>query len=289
MQFYCVLPWGITHPVLSQSVMSDSAAQRTGAHQAPLSMAFPRQEHWSGLPFPAPGDLPNLGTGPASLVSLALAGGFLTTSATWEALGASWCHINLNVRAQTNLNLSYLWQCILVAEEWEMQLNFSFILPRTWYMALGIHGRTRKASAFIWSITLPSPNYDITRPKHKLNKRYMCTLNLLFYSQQSCASGVCHTLTPYYLAWYLGRLKSILVVGLLFIASTSTTTVKTQTRRTFLVLCLGNHFWPHIPFPTPATINHCLSYIILSSWESYICGAIQYVSVLLVIYVCIKI
>ena len=108
MQFYCVLPWGITHPVLSQSVMSDSAAQWTGAHQAPLSMAFPRQEYWSGLPFPAPGDLPSLGTGPASLVSPALAGGFLTTSGTWEALGASWCHINLNVRAQTNLNLSYL-------------------------------------------------------------------------------------------------------------------------------------------------------------------------------------
>ena len=30
----------------------------TVAHQAPLSMGFPRQEHWSGLPFPSPGDLP---------------------------------------------------------------------------------------------------------------------------------------------------------------------------------------------------------------------------------------
>ena len=36
------------------------------AHQAPLSMAFPRQEHWSGLPFPSPGDLPNPGIKPAS-------------------------------------------------------------------------------------------------------------------------------------------------------------------------------------------------------------------------------
>ena len=29
------------------------------AHQAPLSVGFPRQEYWSGLPFPSPGDLPN--------------------------------------------------------------------------------------------------------------------------------------------------------------------------------------------------------------------------------------
>ena len=32
----------------------------TVAHQAPLSMGFPRQEYWSGLPFPPPGDLPDL-------------------------------------------------------------------------------------------------------------------------------------------------------------------------------------------------------------------------------------
>ena len=43
--------------------------------QAPLSMAFPRQEYWSGLPFPPPGYLPDLGIKPASP---ALAGGFLT-------------------------------------------------------------------------------------------------------------------------------------------------------------------------------------------------------------------
>ena len=33
----------------------------TIAHQAPLSMGFSRQEYWSGLPFPSPGDLPNPG------------------------------------------------------------------------------------------------------------------------------------------------------------------------------------------------------------------------------------
>ena len=36
------------------------------AHQAPLSMAFPRQEYWSGLPFSSPGDLPNTGSEHAS-------------------------------------------------------------------------------------------------------------------------------------------------------------------------------------------------------------------------------
>ena len=36
------------------------------AHQAPLSMEFSRQEYWSGLPFPAPGDLPNPGIEPRS-------------------------------------------------------------------------------------------------------------------------------------------------------------------------------------------------------------------------------
>ena len=48
----------------------------TVAHQAPLSTGFPRQEHWSGLPFPSPGALPDPGIEPASP---ALAGGFFTT------------------------------------------------------------------------------------------------------------------------------------------------------------------------------------------------------------------
>ena len=58
----------------------------TVAHQAPLSLECPRQEYWSGLPFPSPGDLPDPGIEPMSLMFPALAGGFFTTSATWEAL-----------------------------------------------------------------------------------------------------------------------------------------------------------------------------------------------------------
>ena len=57
----------------------------TVAHQAPLSMGFSRQEYRSGLPCPLPGGLPNPGTEPTSLMSPALAVGFFTTRATWEA------------------------------------------------------------------------------------------------------------------------------------------------------------------------------------------------------------
>ena len=42
------------------------ATPRTVAHQAPLSMGFSRQEYWSGLPFPSPGDLPDPGIEPRS-------------------------------------------------------------------------------------------------------------------------------------------------------------------------------------------------------------------------------
>ena len=49
-------------------------------------MGFSRQELWSGLPCPPPGDLPKPGIEPMSLTSPALAGEFFTTRATWEAL-----------------------------------------------------------------------------------------------------------------------------------------------------------------------------------------------------------
>ena len=51
----------------------------TVAHQAPLSMGFSRQEYWSELPFPSPGDLPHPGIEPKSPASPALAVGFFTT------------------------------------------------------------------------------------------------------------------------------------------------------------------------------------------------------------------
>ena len=68
------------------SVTSDSfVTPWTVARQAPLSMGFPRQEYWRDLPLPPPGDHLDPGIKPASRVSPALAWGFCTTSATWEA------------------------------------------------------------------------------------------------------------------------------------------------------------------------------------------------------------
>ena len=57
------------HPavkVKSLSCVQLFATPWTIAHQAPLSMGFSKQEYWSGLPFPSPGDLPNPGIEPRS-------------------------------------------------------------------------------------------------------------------------------------------------------------------------------------------------------------------------------
>ena len=53
--------------VLNHSVVFDFETLWTVVHQAPLSMGFPRQEYWNGLPFLSPGDLPNPGIKPVSV------------------------------------------------------------------------------------------------------------------------------------------------------------------------------------------------------------------------------
>ena len=69
----------------------------TVARRAPLSMGLSRQEYWSGLPCPPPGDLPDPGIQLLSLLSPALVGGFFTTSTT----------------SGSNLDSSYsTWPCI---------------------------------------------------------------------------------------------------------------------------------------------------------------------------------
>ena len=66
--------------VLNRSVVSDSVIPWTVAHQTPLSMGFPWQEYWSGLPFPPPQGLPNPGIKPTFPASAVLAGGLFTTA-----------------------------------------------------------------------------------------------------------------------------------------------------------------------------------------------------------------
>ena len=64
--------------------VSDSEIPRTIVRQDPLFMEFSRQEYWSGLPCPPPGELPDPGIEP--MVSPALAGRFFNYCATWEGL-----------------------------------------------------------------------------------------------------------------------------------------------------------------------------------------------------------
>ena len=63
-----------------------------------LPVGFSRQVHWNGLPCPPPRDLPDPGIEPTSFMSPAPAGGFFTTSTTWEAqdVGVYTCPKGLN-------------------------------------------------------------------------------------------------------------------------------------------------------------------------------------------------
>ena len=69
----------------------------TVAHQAPMSMGFSRQEYWSGLLFPSPGDLPYPGIEPTTPASPALAGGFFTTKPPIELQCAHQALTNLQL------------------------------------------------------------------------------------------------------------------------------------------------------------------------------------------------
>ena len=83
----------------------------TVARQAPLSMGFPRQEYWNGLPFPSPGDLPGPGIEPESP---AMAHGFFTT----EPQGSPFKHkpngyLMLRFRANANFQKTEIIQTML--------------------------------------------------------------------------------------------------------------------------------------------------------------------------------
>ena len=72
-------PQGPAHVVRSLGCVRLFVTPWTVGRQAPLSMGFSRQEYWSGVPSPSPGDLPDPEIRPESPVSPALAGGFFTT------------------------------------------------------------------------------------------------------------------------------------------------------------------------------------------------------------------
>ena len=73
--------------VKSLSHIRLSTTPWTVARQAPLSMGFSRQEYWGGLPFPSPGDRPDPGTEPTSLMPPVLVGGFFNTAPAGKPQG----------------------------------------------------------------------------------------------------------------------------------------------------------------------------------------------------------
>ena len=83
--------WITSHPVSDKEYVGIAlsrvrllATSWTAAYQAPPSMGFSRQEYWSGVPLPSPGDLPDPGIEPTSVSGIA--GRFFTDGATSEAL-----------------------------------------------------------------------------------------------------------------------------------------------------------------------------------------------------------
>ena len=77
--------------LVAQSCLTLFVISRTVAHQASLSMEFSRQEYWSGLPFPSPGDLPDPGIKPGSPVSPALQADFLPSESPGKPCRTETC------------------------------------------------------------------------------------------------------------------------------------------------------------------------------------------------------
>ena len=78
----------------------------TVAHQASLPMRLPRQEYWSGLPFPSPGDLSDPGIKPMTLGSPAWPGGFFTTAPPGKTFIAPWGKGKSKQREQVDMPCS---------------------------------------------------------------------------------------------------------------------------------------------------------------------------------------
>ena len=112
----------------------------TETHQAPLSMGFSRQEYWSGLPFVSPGDLPDPGIKPVSLMSPASACRFFTTSATWEAHILQYIYTESHHVVHRNLHGVVCQLCLSQAGK---KIKFA-IVQETWNIVFLIAHRWRK-------------------------------------------------------------------------------------------------------------------------------------------------
>ena len=112
--------------------------------QALLSMEFSRQEYWSGLWFPPPGDLPDPGIEPVSLASPALAGSFFTNYATWQALlcmlnrsqllfyDSKLFHRRRREKWTPACCLSFTWLCLMSSAGAPYEFLYKVEIPVVW-------------------------------------------------------------------------------------------------------------------------------------------------------------
>ena len=103
---------------------------RTVAHQAPLSMGSSRQEYWRGRLCPPPGDLPDPGIKPTSLMFPALVSRFFTTRATWKAhIMTQW---SVKAKRTSRSPPIYCIRTLVAVKNTQMFVLFHLIFPFVW-------------------------------------------------------------------------------------------------------------------------------------------------------------
>ena len=123
---------GVCAVLSSFSYVRLFATPWTVAHQTPLSMGSSRQECWSVLPFPFPGDLPNPGIKPMSHVSPTLAGGFFSTEPPGKPMSRIRDPIQLqfsSVQFSSVLSLSHV---LLFATPWNAACQSCLSITNSW-------------------------------------------------------------------------------------------------------------------------------------------------------------
>ena len=128
----------------------------TVAHQAPLFMEFSRQEYWSGLPFPPPGDLPDPGIEPGSPVSPALAGRFFTTEPPGKQRSQRYLFKEMKLLAgkfytiyKRSSNIPFILNGIFCKKEHKIKeyLGYIYISPHLWFKSpIGIFHKIKPES-----------------------------------------------------------------------------------------------------------------------------------------------
>ena len=144
------------------SVVSDSVTPSTVAHQVPLSGGFPRQEYWSGLPFPPAGDLPNPGIEPVSFASPTLAGEFFTTAPLGKPHNSSENLLN------KHCYVFFPWQIYLYVDLGGCVPIYDSHTSRNSVLKCSIVGR---AGPGPWPLLFPSPLLAISHAKRDLITR----------------------------------------------------------------------------------------------------------------------